>query len=305
MKSAGSPSIHWWARVAPVLRVTLSLLVTAALTGGLLFRKAQAQFDGMMLGLGSRVMAFPGAPAAHARTVRINGLEVQLRTEIVDAPLSRVLRHYRGICGGVGSGSGDYGTVIASLATRSGSTDRDGYVACVDTGVGNLETLIERLVEFSRTWNLNDIGPLRYAYASRSEDDPENKTFLLTMWVEASMSFRDLLPAEQSDAKGTDLNDVPRPPRAQRILSATEISAPSGIYVYLAQAASPAELTHMYRRDLSSRKWNILERNPGESVELNGTRMLSAEKEGRTLSVLTHADDSSATVVTLLVSEAE
>jgi hypothetical protein len=258
-----------------------------------------------MLGLGSRVMAFPGALPTEARTVRINGVEVHLRTEVVDAPLSRVLRHYRGICGSPSSRSGGYGPLIASLATRSGSTDRDGYVACLETEVSDLETLVERLVSFSRTWDLADVGPLRYAYASRSTERPEDQTFLLTMWAEASIRIRDFLPVGQNDAKGTDLADVPRPPNAQRILSATEASAPSGVYVYLVEAAAPAELTRMYRRALLAWEWDIVERNPEEAMSLNGVRILSANKEGRTLSVLTHAGDSLASVVTLLVSEAE
>jgi hypothetical protein len=289
----------------PFLRVVLFIVLAAALTCIFLLRGAHAQLDGVLLGLGSRVMAFPTSPVTESRTIRINGVEVELRTEIVDAPLSQVLAHYRDVCATPRSAPSGFGPLIASLATRSGSTDRDGYVVCVETGVGDFETLTERLVAFSDTRNLADLGPIRYAYASRTAKRPERQTFLLTMWADASINLRDLLPIDEGDARGTDPEAIPRPPGARRILSAAEASAPSGVYVYLTEAEGPAETISVYRRQLSARGWRIIERNPGESTQLNGMHFLSAEDDGRTLSVLTHAGDSPATIVTLLVSEAE
>jgi len=305
VKFAGSRSLLRCVRLAPVFRVTALVSVAAALTCALLLREARAQLDGAMHGLGSTVMAFPEAPSIEVRTLRINGVEVNLRTEVVEASLPSVLHHYRGVCSSAGSGGGDYGSIVAALATRSGSTDRDGYIACVATRVGDLGTLVERLVRFAQTWNLAEVGPLRYAYASRSADRPEDQTFLLTMWADASLDLHDLLPIGQDDAKGADPEGVPRPPRARRILSATEDSAPSGVFVYLAEVAPAVELMRAYRSALLAAAWNILERSPGESLELSGVRILSAEKDGRTLSMLAHAGDSDATVVSLLVSEAE
>jgi hypothetical protein len=66
-----------------------------------------------------------------------------------------------------------------------------------------------------------------------------------------------------------------------------------------------SELTQVYRRALSQRGWNILERNPHESIEVDDVLILSAEKGGRTLSVLVRAEAASPVVVTLLVSELE
>jgi hypothetical protein len=305
VKSATSRSASRMAGFAPLLRVSLLAAVGGALMCALLLRNARAQLDEAMLGLGSRAMAFPGAPISDARTLRINGVDVHLRTEAVDAPLPHVLRHYRNVCASPHPGSGDYAAFIASLATRSRSTDRDGYVACVETRAGDIESLAERLVRFSKTWDLADVGPLRYAYATRASERPDEQTFLLTMWADASIELRDLLPLGTSDAKGTDLLDVPRPPSSQRILSATEVSAPSGVYVYLTHGVRGSELTQVYRRALSQRGWNILERNPHESIEVDDVLILSAEKGGRTLSVLVRAEAASPAVVTLLVSELE
>jgi len=289
----------------PWFRVTFFIAVAGAVTCALLLREARAEFDGAMMGLGSRAMGLPGTSLTEARTLRINGVDVLFQTQVVDAPLAHVLRHYRGACGTARRGLGDSGALIASLATRSRITDRDGYVACVETGVSDLESLAERLAKFSRTWDLADVGPLRYAYAMRAIDRSEDRTFLLTMWADTSINLRGLIPIGTADAMGADPVDLPRPPSSQRILSANEVSAPSGVYIYRVHAATAAEFVRRYRRTLLQRGWAILERNPQESIEVDGVRVLSADKGGRTLSVLVHADTSLATVVTLLVSEVD
>lgn len=305
MKCASSRSGASSPKGVPWFRATLFMVVAGAVTCALLLREARAEFDGAMMGLGSRAMRLPGTSLTEARTLQINGVDVLFQTQVVDASLAHVLRHYRGVCGTAKRGLGDAGALIASLATRSRITDRDGYVACVETGVSDLETLAERLAKFSKTWDLADVGPLRYAYAMRAIDGSEARTFLLTMWSDASIDLRGFIPFDTADAMGTDPVDLPRPPSSQRILSANEVSAPSGVYVYRAQAASAAEFVRSYRRALLERGWAILERNPQESIEVDGVRALSADKGGRTLSVLVHADTSLATVVTLLVSEVD
>lgn len=304
MKCAGSHSTLRSGRAAAVLRAGVFIGVAAALTCVVLFREAHAQLDGVMLSLGSQAMAFPRNPIGESRTIEINGVEVELRTEIVDVGLSQVLEHYREVCATPRPRSGDLGSLIALLATRSGSTEDDGYVACVETGEGDLETLVQRLLSFSDTWNLADLGPLRYAYAARTTKRADDETFLLTMWADASIDLRRLLPTDQDDAKGTDPEAIPRPRGARRLLSATEVSAPSGVYVYLTEASGPAALVQAYREELSALGWKVIERNAVEAPELGDTSILSAAKGGRTLTVLAYASHAAAAIVTLLVSEA-
>lgn len=303
MKSVGSSCSKRCTALAPWLRMSCLASVAVVLTCALALHVASAQFDGAMIRLGSRVMAFPGAPVTEARTVRINGVDVRLRTEVVAAPLDSVLRYYRRLCASPELDSGVYGSLISSFATRSRITSSDGYVACVETGVGDLETLTERLVKFSRTWDLADVGSLRYVYATPAADRPEQHTFLMTIWADGPVDLRAFLPMASGDARGIDPSDLPRPPDSQRILSATEMMAPSGVYTYLASVTSSEPIARFYRSALSNSGWDILERGFEESVQVDGVRILSAEKAGRLVTVLAHAGASSGTVVTLLVSE--
>jgi hypothetical protein len=291
--------------IVPWFRVTCLVSVVGVFTCALALRGASAQLDGAMISLGSRVMSFPGAPVTEARTLRINGVDVRLRTEVVAAPLARVLRHYRRLCASSHATSGVYGSLISALATRNRITSTDGYVACVETRAGDLETLTKRLVKFSRTWDLSDVGPLRYAYATPSSDRPEDHTFLMTIWADGPVDLRAFMPIAGGDAGGLDPIDVPRPPGSQRILSATEMMAPSGVYIYLARVGSTAAITRFYRNALVTSGYDFLERGSEESVQVDGVRILSAEKAGRLVTVLAHADVSARPVVTLLVSEVE
>ena len=305
MKSADSRQNPWHLQLAPRIRALLFAVALVTMTSTLVFYEARAQLDGAMMEIGSRAMMFPGAEVAGARTVRINGIALSLRSTVVDAPLDTVLGHYRSVCAAPREVSGGYSSIIASLATRSRTTDRDGYVACVRPEASDLETLVARLRTFSNTWDLGDIGSVRYAYATRASERPEARTFLITVWTDSSVDLHDLLPLGKTDAKGTDPNDVPRPSNSQRVLSAPEVSASSSVYVYLANGTSAPELLRVYREALPRRGWRLLERSPGESLQIDGTRIVSAYKGGRTLSVLTHAGDSATAVVTLLVSEVD
>jgi hypothetical protein len=302
VKSVGSRLDDSRFRLANWLRVICLFWLAVVLSLALALHGARANFDGAMMSFGSRAMAFPGAPVDEARTLRLNGIEVLFRSQVVAAPLELVLRYYRSTCSTPRAESGDYGPLIASLATRSRSTDREGYVACVETDVSDLETLTEHLVKFSRTWDLAHLGSLRYAYATRAADHPEQKTFLITMWADESLDLRSFLPIAGSDAGGADPKDLPRPPHSQRILSAIELTAPSSVYAYIAPAAPPATVPVFYREALLTGGWDILERSPDETFEVDGVRILSAEKAGRILSVLAHPRVPSGSVVTLLVS---
>ena len=292
-------------RLVPLLRIAVLLSALAALACAILLRDARAQVDETMLGFGSQAMAFPGAPAEEARAVQINGIEVSLRTQVVNAPLSDVLDRYRSVCTSSTATASGYAAILSSLAVRSASNESEGYVACVDLGGPRIIKKTSRFARFAESWDLGDLGSLRYAYAKRAEDRPKHETFVLTMWADASLDLRALLSFGADDARGTDLAGVPRPQNAQRILSATEAGAPAGVFVYRVRRSSTSEIARQYRRLLSENGWSILERSEGESIMVDGVRLLSAERAHRMVSVLAHHGEDGRTVVTLLAWEIE
>jgi hypothetical protein len=282
----------------------------------LLLHRARAQVNEALLELGAQMMQFPGTDE-EAREIRINGVQVSLRTQIVDAPLPEVLRHYERACEERDAGLSEKLAELVSVRTKRSSSlgaispqghrsDGNGYVACIDMGsvTQDLEALAGRFVRFAQTWDLQQMGGLRYAYARSDVAGSEQRTFVLTMWADAAFDLRRVLPLGGADAEGRDMLGLPRPRGAQRILSAWEADRPSGIYVYLARGRTIAELDSFYRQELPKNGWTIIERHPGESIRIDDIRMLSAEQGGNLVTVLSHAGEGGQTVVTLLASEA-
>jgi hypothetical protein len=73
--------------------------------------------------------------------------------------------------------------------------------------------------------------------------------------------------------------------------------------VYRVVTKSAQEIETFYRTELPRNGWSIIERNPAESIRIDGTHMLSAEKGNRLVSVLSRPGEASQTVLTILASE--
>jgi len=259
-----------------------------------------AQADEAMFELGSQAMAFPGHSPGNVRAVRVNGVVLSLRTQVVESPLAETLRHYERLCSRTGATLSPYAQIFSHFATRKGVRDSDGYVACIDLAVTGLETIVRKFSRFSETWDLSELGPIRYVYARRAEARPSRDTFVLTLWTEGSLDLSHLLPIAGDDAPGSDLPGVPRPSGAQRILSAKEDGEDAGVFIYLSGSASPGDIERTYRRRLPQLGWTIVERSPGESVQVSGIRMLSAEKGPRLVTLLASTEASGRTMTTIL-----
>jgi hypothetical protein len=278
--------------LAPVFRLSFFLAVVCVVAGAVVLRSARADVAEALWEVGSRVMEFPGAPVERTRQLLMNGVQVSFRTQTVDVPFADVLAHYESNCG-------------TPNATQSARNDHAGYVACLDVGdaSNDLGTLARRLLRFSETGDLRDLGDPRYVLARRVASAAKDTTFLLTMWVESAFNLYQMLPRPGADAAGSDLVGVPRLPGSQRILSASEVLGPSGVVVYWVATQSAYEVESFYRTELPENGWTILERNPSESIQVDGTRLLFAEKNNRLVTVLARPGEASPTLLTILASE--
>jgi hypothetical protein len=167
-----------------------------------------------------------------------------------------------------------------------------------------LVALADGFVRFAATGNLREAGVLRYVFARRVSSESGPKTFLLTMSAESELNLYRILPNDDSDAAGRDLHGVPRPLRSQRLLSAWEVDQPSGLVLYRVSATTSEQVESFYRTELSRLGWQIIERNPHESIEIDGIRMLSAAKHDRVITILSRPDEQERRLVTILASEA-
>lgn len=298
MKSADSVRASWhcairgWVVWVPFLRLGFFLAAVSILVAAAFLRSARADVTEALWAVGSQIMEFPGAPHEGARQLQLNGARVSFRTQTVEASLADVLARYEDICG-------------TSIATQSARNDNAGYIACLDMSDApqDLGALVNRLLRFSETGDLHALGEPRYILARRVASGSKDKTFLLTMWADSGFNLYRMLPHAGADAAGRDLVGVPRPPGSQRILSAWEERQPSGVLVYRVAGESAEELEAFYRTQLPSNGWTLIERHPSESIQLDGTHILSAEKDNRLVTVLSHQGEASQSVLTILASE--
>jgi len=315
VRSARREKTRW----AAVIRLAAFLVAVGLFAFASLLHSVRADVTEVFLDVGSGVMDYPGASNDGVRELVLNGVSVSFRTQMVDASLTDVLGHYQNLCtirdGGLSeqlsalSGphlrSGATPLVLPAMTTQAAHNDRSGYVACLDMGDAPraFESLGHRFLRFTSSGDLSEVGSLRYVFASRAEASSGNKTFVFTMWVDSGFDVSRILPAEGTDAEGSDLVGVPRLPSSQRILFAWESGQPSGVTVYRVAASSAREVESFYRSELPKNGWTIIERHASESVEIDGAHVLSAEREGRAITIVSHTGEDSQTFLTVLASE--
>ena len=315
----GRRAICGGAVLVSVLRLGFFLTAIGAFTFGLLLRSVRADVREVLSAVGEKIMVFPGAPHEPVRQLQLNGVRFSFRTQTVDAPLAEVLDHYETVCGTRDAWLDDPPTnlpsthsdlmsipeLLRAMATQTARSDSAGHVACLDPDDSpqSLGSLANRLLSFARTGDLREVGNLRYVLARRIAGSSGDRTFLLTMWANSAIHLYRMLPHAGADAAGRDLVGVPRPANSQRILSAWEAQRPSGVFVYRVAASSAARLVSFYRTELPKSGWTILERNPSETIQVDGIYLLSAEKDNRLVTILSHPGEESQTVLTVLASE--
>lgn len=106
-----------------------------------------------------------------------------------------------------------------------------GQIACIarkDSG-GGLKGLVDRVLAFTDTGDLSEIGDARYVVARR--DEASGQTHVLAMWTEGKFNIPEMF-TNVGDAPGTDSRDVPRPPEARRVLSAEMSNRSYSIRMY-------------------------------------------------------------------------
>ena len=319
MKLRWMPNFKIRDKVPNLIRLACFLVVAWVAGAALAMKVVNAEVNEIMLGLGAELMAYPGGPDREAREINLNGAKVYVRTATVDATVKESLDHYQALCeardGSLTEQLEDMlsthpaapasGAKLGSISTRRLESGEAGYVACLDMGdeKRDLEVLIELFERFSKTGNLGDVGHLRYAYAKPVRGSNDTRTFLLTMWTESEVNLFKMLPMEGNDAAGRDVEGVPRPPHAQRILSSWETGQPYGVTMYGSKFQTATQLEAFYRHELPKQGWAFIESRPGESIQINGTRVIAVQKGERMISVLLNQSNEHTGLATILTSD--
>jgi hypothetical protein len=228
--------------IRPMLRLTAFLAVTMGVLMYLDYRAARASVVDHLLGIGSRMAPYldDGRGTEAPRQLRINGVRMYVATGHTDHPPGFVRKWYADRYAAKGDGLDDLTRQLRargalppsapSLNQLAFGNDQKGGVAALDYGDKlSLTSLKERLKRFTKSGDLGSIGRLRYVYYEKTG---AGGTRFLTAWTDEKFQVADLLPTENKDAEGFDLDGVPRFPGTVRVLSSEERGMPQRVVVY-------------------------------------------------------------------------
>jgi hypothetical protein len=173
-----------------------------------------------------------------------------------------------------------------------------GQIACIarKNSGGGLTGLVERVLAFTESGDLAEIGDARYVVARR--DDASGQTHVLAMWTEGKFNIPEMF-ADSGDAPGADSRDVPRPPDARRVLSAEMAHRPYALRMYDTKR-SHAEVLSYYESELGPRGF-LLHPLPHQSAELDlNDHVRAFSKDGVAVIVVTTQTPAEQTGVSII-----
>jgi hypothetical protein len=311
--------VDWASALSATFRLGVCLFAVSLLSTVIFLRAVRADVERLLWESGASLTEHPDADLGIRRRLELNGALISFGTQTVEASLASTLDHYQSLCEsrdaqldealtnllGAHSAAPQTHSRLRAVTTTTARNAEAGYVACLDLGPQprDLYALANGFARFAATGNLREAGVLRYVFARRISADSGPRTLVLTISAESDLNLRQMIPEGDSDAAGRDLAGVPRPLKSQRLLSAWEVDQPSGLALYRVSATAPAQLESFYRKELSQLGWHIIESNLGEAIEIDGIRMLSAERHGRVITVLSRPDEQGQVLLMILASE--
>lgn len=257
-------SVVFTPRVRGVLRVGAYLMVVSLIGAGLAARSAYGSISEQALATG-RQLAKLGEFTKDSERLVLNGQALNMASATTDLSVGQVLDRFEALCKEEGAVPRDLREVKGMLedptlakeaerlnygVLRQQSKD-DGVVACAVTNPANGKRRFwDGMAAFAESWDLADLGLLRYAYVRKLES---GRSHVLTAWTDGSFKVTAMVPpTEGADAPGADSPVVPRPPSSVRYLSASAEGRPHGIRVY--ESRVPAkEILAGYEKDLTAK----------------------------------------------------
>jgi hypothetical protein len=210
------------------------------------------------------------AHAFHAeppRTLRVNGLALEIAVGSTHDPVSQVLQQYRSQCrlwstraiappvtppSRAGRASDD-DLRVADTTLHAQTADR-GYVACLDPGSTSpgAAQLLQRARAFAADLDLSHLGQVLYVVAERKA----RTTTYVTVKSAGAMPLGAAFPLT-GDAPGFDVAALPRPLGSRRVLSAWQEGSTPVFGVYESGSQEAKALLARYRAQLEAAGFRV------------------------------------------------
>lgn len=257
-------SVVFTPRVRGVLRVGAYLSVISLVSAGFAARSAHGSISEQALVTG-RQLSKLGEFTKSSERLSLNGQALDIASATTSLSMKQVLDKFEGLCKEEGAVPRDLREVqgvlsdptLAKEAARLNygvlrqETKDDGVIACTVKNPTRADRRFwDGFAAFAESWDLAEIGLLRYAYVRKLDD---GSTHVLTVWTDGSFKVNAMVPpSEGADSPGADSANVPRPPSAVRYLSASAEGRPHGIRVYESKAPAK-EILAGYEKEMTAK----------------------------------------------------
>ena len=197
------------------------------------------------------------------RALYLNGARVIVATGSSEQPLSVMLDHFQAHCRAESGGLHELARVRAARAqgrlpslidgVLRVEEEKRGLVACLTRGQAawSADGWRRALVAFGETGDLAQWGGLRVVQLQARGDG----SFFVAAWNDGPLPIWKMFP-EQGDSPGADPVGVPRPKRAQRVLSVWQEGQPNALHVYRSDT-SQEELFAEYVSSFEGAGWKL------------------------------------------------
>lgn len=297
-----------------LLRAGGYLAVLSLGLGAFQMRAAHAEVRNRTVELGRQMYDLAHASQHDVNKLTINGQPLWVGSSLAKDSVTDVLDRYEGTCEkNLAQPTENWRELaqkidekkeqrpaLAGSGVMRGGGSEEGTVICFTKGESSKPTVREAFKSFVDTGELGALGNLRYVYARKSD---QGRTVVLTAWTDDKFNLTEIIPKDGAEAKGVDFPGLPRPPEANRLMSAQVEGTPFGVNVYRTQQ-TPAAVVGFYDAEMTKRGW------AGFDPEIKMQRALRGEddkagvigrlyeRDGVVLTLAAHADQG-ATIASL------
>lgn len=211
-------------------RLGLYIAILGSMAMLTLASRVSAGLSEQTLQLGKQLNKF-AALSGSVTQLDWNGQRFSVSTRVLHEPVERVLGRFVVLCSrGTAQlaaeltaqlGPSDVltaGMFQRLLVLRDRPTDQTGTGVCLaGLGEAGLDGLAERVKAFAKSWDISDLGQLRYAFIRKA--GPET-THVLLVSSEGPLRLPELVPLDGRDVAGPEVVSGIRPQHSTRILAA-------------------------------------------------------------------------------------
>ncbi|HET8939292.1 MAG TPA: hypothetical protein VFN67_37865 [Polyangiales bacterium] len=254
-------------------RLALYIGILGSIATVLLASRVSAGLSEQSLKLGQNLDQF-AALSGSVTQLNWNGQRFSVSTRVLHEPIERALGRFVVLCS---QGTEELATELTAqlgpspgifqrlLVLRDRPTEDTGTGVCL-AGIGEagLSGLVERVKTFASSWDLSDLGQLRYTFIRKIN---AATTHVILVSADGPLVLPELVPLDGQDVAGPEVVPGARPHHATRIVAAAASGTAHVLNAYHVAADANAALAD-YGTQLETLGYQALRLQDHQTIEV-------------------------------------